>query len=166
MIGKDVRITRFVRDPRDLVVSGYFYHRKGGEEWCNIATPTVEDWRVVNGAIPKGMFEKRESFSTFLQNMSMEERLIAEIDFRETHFNSMKEWPTADERIRLFRYEDLIGNEKDVFKEMMSHYGVSWPEKRSARCWQSVIQPRNRAKNWNIFVIRGPANGKNTLRQS
>lgn len=27
----DYRIVRFIRDPRDLVVSGYFYHRRGAE---------------------------------------------------------------------------------------------------------------------------------------
>ena len=32
-LGKDFRIVRFVRDPRDLIVSGYFYHRRGAEPW-------------------------------------------------------------------------------------------------------------------------------------
>ena len=34
------RISRFLRDPRDLVVSGYFYHRRGAESWTRQAAPT------------------------------------------------------------------------------------------------------------------------------
>ena len=38
------RISRFVRDPRDLVVSGYFYHRRGAEPWTTQKAPTPSDW--------------------------------------------------------------------------------------------------------------------------
>lgn len=40
------RATRFVRDPRDLLVSGYFYHRRAAEPWCSIENPTAADWAV------------------------------------------------------------------------------------------------------------------------
>jgi hypothetical protein len=44
-LGNDYRISRFVRDPRDLVISGYFYHRRGAEPWSTIVDPKSEDWR-------------------------------------------------------------------------------------------------------------------------
>ena len=41
------RISRFIRDPRDLVVSGYFYHRRGAENWTTMKSPTDDDWYFV-----------------------------------------------------------------------------------------------------------------------
>jgi hypothetical protein len=128
-LGDDFRVTRFIRDPRDLVVSGYFYHKRGAEAWCNIINPGERDWEVVNGCIPEKM-GGAHSFSSYLQSLSKEEGLIAEIDFRSNHFHSMEQWPVADSRIKLLRYEDLVGNEWQTFAEMFSFYGIPWPEKR------------------------------------
>ena len=122
-------ISRFIRDPRDLVVSGYFYHKRGAEHWSNIVGPVEEDWKVVNGCIPEQM-GKDHSFSTYLNRLNQEDGLIAEIDFRKNHFNSMWQWPTEDPRIKVFRYEDIIGNEQDVFADIFSFYGLSWPERK------------------------------------
>lgn len=122
-------ISRFIRDPRDLVVSAYFYHKRGAETWCNIVSPSEKDWAIVNGLIPKNM-GKHHSFSTYLKSLTVEDGLLAEIEFRENHFDSMLEWPTEDPRIRVFRYEDIIGNEQDVFADIFSFYGLSWPERQ------------------------------------
>ena len=34
----------------------------------------------------------------------------------------MRLWPTDDPRVKLFRYEDLIGHEHNVFWKIVSHY--------------------------------------------
>ena len=128
-MGNEFRVSRFIRDPRDLIVSGYFYHKRGAEAWSNIVNPGEVDWKVVNGCIPQNM-GKGNSFSSYLQSLSKEDGLIAEIDFRENHLNSMKEWPIADPRIKIYRYEDLIDNELDVFEEIFKFYEVTWLEKR------------------------------------
>jgi hypothetical protein len=128
-LNTDFRMTRFVRDPRDLVVSGYFYHKRGAEPWCNIVNPTHDDWKVVNGCVPRNMSQGL-SFSAYLQSLDKEEGLIAEIDFRNNHFESMLHWPTEDSRIKVVRYEDLIGNECEIFSEIFSFYELSWPERK------------------------------------
>jgi hypothetical protein len=122
------RVTRFIRDPRDLVVSAYYYHLRGAEYWSNVVDPVKEVWDVVNGVAPD--MEKGQSFASYLQNLSEEDGLIAEIDFRRKHFESMKNWPVSDPRIKLFHYEDIIGNEVEIFHEIFSHYGVTWLERR------------------------------------
>lgn len=127
-LGAGCRISRFVRDPRDLVVSGYFYHRRGAEPWCALVDPGEEDWKAVNGHVPEGM-GRGLSFAAYLQSLNMEDGLMAEIDFRRNHFASMGAWPVADDRIRVFRYEDLIGKEREVFAELFSFYRLSWPER-------------------------------------
>lgn len=123
----DFRITRFIRDPRDLVVSGYFYHRRGGEEWCNRVNPNEEDWEYVNGHVPE-CIPPDHSFSSYLQNASQEEGLMAEIDFRKRHFDSMVNWPLEHPAIKVIRYEDLIGNEEEVFRDIFTFYECPWPE--------------------------------------
>lgn len=130
-IGNEFRISRFIRDPRDLIVSGYFYHKRGAEAWSNIINPGESDWKVVNGYIPIDMGEGN-SFSSYLQGLSKEDGLIAEIEFRSKHLDSMMDWPMGDPRIKTYKYEDLIGNEKDVFKDILKFYGVTWLESRLA----------------------------------
>ena len=127
-MGSEFRISRFIRNPRDLIVSGYFYHKRGAEAWSKIINPGEVDWKVVNGCIPRNM-GKGNSFSSYLQSLSKEDGLIAEIDFRENHLNSMKEWPIADPRVKIYRYEDLVDNELDVFEEILKFYEVTWLEK-------------------------------------
>lgn len=122
------RISRFVRDPRDLVISGYFYHRCGAEDWCTIKEPKESDWAVVNGCLPAAI-RTGESFAECLGRLPQEDGLIAEIDFRYNHFRSMAQWPTQDPRILLFKYEDILGNEQQVFSKLLKFYEVPWLER-------------------------------------
>lgn len=130
-LGDEFCLTRFIRDPRDLIVSGYYYHKLGTEKWCKIVNPKESDWEVVNGSIPKGMSEGH-SYTSYLNGLSKEEGMLAEIDFRKKHFDSMRRWPMDDQRIKLFYYEDLIGNEVKIFKEIFKFYRLSWSEQRLA----------------------------------
>jgi hypothetical protein len=122
-LDQDFRIVRFVRDPRDLVVSGYFYHRRGAEPWFRCADPTPEYWLAINGAVPHGM-QPGHSLADHLGSLSIENGLIAEIQFRRHHFESLRKWQ-SDSRIRLYRYEDIIGNEARVFREIFEFYELS-----------------------------------------
>ncbi|MGR8919443.1 MAG: hypothetical protein ACU85V_07480 [Gammaproteobacteria bacterium] len=129
----DVRITRFVRDPRDLVVSGYFYHKRGAEAWCTIVDPTPDDWRGVNGRIPPSM-PPGHSLTSWLQSLDAEAGLMAELEFRRYHLESMALWPDDDPRICLLRYEDYLGREKALFRAVLGHYGLPWLDRfRGAR---------------------------------
>lgn len=121
----DFRISRFVRDPRDLVVSGYFYHRRGAEEWVRIEAPTAEDWYFANGVVPEGMRGSEYSFAQYLQSIPEEEGLLAEIEFRRRHFESMARWPARHSRIVTYRYEEFIGSEARVFDELFDFYRLS-----------------------------------------
>ncbi|MEM7587021.1 MAG: sulfotransferase domain-containing protein [Acidobacteriota bacterium] len=128
------KISRFVRDPRDLVVSGYFYHRRGAEAWTRIAGPTAEDWAFANGCVPEGLqAQPQMSFADYLQSLSPEDGLLAELEFRRYHFESMARWPVEHPDILTFRYEDILGNEARVFDELFEFYGLSWLETALAR---------------------------------
>ncbi len=148
------RISRFVRDPRDLVVSGYFYHKKGVERWCNIVAPNEEDWNIVNGNIPVGM-GINDSFSSYLQKLPQDDGLIAEIEFRKYHFQSMMEWPTQDPRIRIFRYEDILGNEEQTFRKLFEFYDYSPKEQSIGMFLADRFSAKRRRSNFRH--IRNPA---------
>ncbi|MGK2941774.1 MAG: sulfotransferase domain-containing protein [Immundisolibacter sp.] len=120
----DIRVVRFIRDPRDLLVSAYHYHRRAAESWCMLKDPTDLDWRIVNGAVPQGL-RHGESLTEFLNRAPLQQGLAAELEFRRHHFDSMRAWPASDPRVRLFRYEDVLGNEGAVFREIASFFGLA-----------------------------------------
>lgn len=117
----DVQVTRFIRDPRDLLVSGYFYHKRAAESWCDLVSPEDSDWQVVNARVPDDL-PAGQSLAQYLNQVPQEQGLVAELDFREKHFDSMRHWPRQDSRVRLFRYEDLVGNEAACYDEMFRFY--------------------------------------------
>lgn len=118
---EDVRVTRFVRDPRDLIVSGYFYHKRAAESWCEVVSPAEKDWMIVNGTIPDALAPSW-SFARYLNEVSLEEGLLAELRFRRGHFESMRAWPGDDARIEVFRYEEILGREVEVFDRIFRFY--------------------------------------------
>lgn len=125
---QDFRITRFVRDPRDLIISGYFYHRKGAEPWFRFTNPTNKYFEPINGNTPSSI-PPGKSYSEFLQSISKEEGLIAEIEFRKYHLESLRYW-ADDPRIKIFRYEEIMGNEIQTFDEIFKFYEVSSLERK------------------------------------
>jgi hypothetical protein len=140
----DYRISRFIRDPRDLVVSGYFYHHRGLDPFAAIVGPTAEQWRD-EGAIPQAL-RAGESYVECLKRLDQEDGLIAEMEFREPHFRAMLEWPTNDPRIRLWRYEDVLGNEVRVMDEIGAHF--EWPDDDSPLSFRESL--RREADRWRM----------------
>jgi hypothetical protein len=124
------RISRFIRDPRDLVVSGYFYHKRGAESWLTIESPTQADWYFANGVVPEGLRASGSSFAEYLQSVPEEEGLLAELEFRTLHLDSMARWPARHPHIVTYRYEDIVGNEATVFRDLFEFYGLSLLERR------------------------------------
>ncbi len=127
---EDVRVVHIIRDPRDLLISGYYYHKRATEEWCTYLNPTGEDWAVVNGAVPSTL-PPNTSFSDYLHEVSLEEGLLAEMEFRSKHFETMNNWPVNDPRVLTVKYEDILGNEKDTLKRIYKFYGFA-PQTRWA----------------------------------
>lgn len=156
------KITRFLRDPRDLVVSGYFYHKRAAEPWMKIENPTPYDWYFANGCIPAGLREAKTSFASYLQSLSEEDGLLAELEFRRFHFESMREWPAEHPDILLFRYEEILGNERSVFARIFEHYGLSKLE-RTLGDWfarRYSIQSVARKQESGDAHIRNPTAGQ------
>lgn len=151
------RISRFIRDPRDLLVSGYFYHRRGAEAWVRIKAPTQDGWYFANGVVPEGLKAAGTSFAEYLQSIPEEEGLLAELEFRARHFESMAHWPASHPDIVTYRYEDVIGHEQDVFRDLFEFYGLSPLER-----WlgTAFANRHSLGKRWGDPHIRNPSSGQ------
>jgi len=118
-----VPVTQFVRDPRDLVVSGYFYHLRGAEAWTRIVDPGPADFAVVNGTIPPGM-PAGVSFSGYLASLSLEDGLLAELAFRERHLAAMRAWAHCDwPNLLTLSYETVVSQPGWAMQRVLAHHG-------------------------------------------
>lgn len=89
-----------IRDPRDVVVSGYYSHLK---------THPTANW--------KALYELRER----LNKVPMEEGLYLEIDFLEPHFTDMYEWDYGRPGVLELRYEEITA--RPHLDELFKHLG-------------------------------------------
>ncbi len=119
-LGDSWRISRFVRDPRDLIVSGYYYHKRGAEPWFRFTDPTDRYWQAINGKVPDSL-KPGQSYSDYLNSVDLETGLIAEMQFRQYHFEALRNWPEHD-NIKVFKYEDILGNETQTFQQLFQFY--------------------------------------------
>ncbi len=153
------RITRFLRDPRDLVVSGYFYHRRGAEEWVRKPAPTAQDWYFANGCLPRGLVDHGGSFAEYLQSVPLEEGLLAELEFRRHHFESMADWPREHPRILTFRYEEMLGHETEVFRRLFEFYELATHE-RALGMWLARRYSIRKIAAAGDAHVRNPSSGQ------
>lgn len=152
----DFRMTRFVRDPRDLIVSGYFYHKRGAEPWFRFKNPTEKYWAAINGHIPEKM-SSSHSFTSYLNTLNKEEGLLAETEFRKNHLESMLEWP-EDPRIKVFRYEDIMHDQVGTFKAMLNHLEIGGWKRKKILFFAERYSINNRIQN--DAHIRNPNAGQ------
>jgi hypothetical protein len=153
------RVTRFIRDPRDLIVSGYFYHRRGAEKWCRIVDPDPNNWLVKrNRPVPRAV-RRGESLQMALERLDLEEGLLAEMELRSLHFDSMREWPIGDQRIRVWRYEDILGREKQVMSEVAHHLTLPFVVRARVRHNAGAFDVKHAAARKSSHV-RNPSSGQ------
>lgn len=120
------RGSHFIRDPRDLVVSGYKYHLWAKEEWCRADT---FPWRHY---VIRPFFDLVEpdpakypaniSYQSYLQSLDPERGMILEMIFRRGAFEQMARWNYQNPNVLELRYEQVVGNESESFRQLFEHY--------------------------------------------
>lgn len=127
----DIKAVHVIRDPRDLLVSGYFYHKRAAEDWCEYLNSNNNDWKIVNASVPDGI-PANISFGEYLNQETTETGLISEFEFRRLHFEAMLKWPVNDARVLTVKYEDILGNEPEVFRKIYDFYEFPFHVKQAA----------------------------------
>lgn len=112
------RGSHIIRDPRDMIISGYFYHLWAKETWANI--PMVEY---------RGM-----TYKEYLNSLNQDQGVSKEIKSIGTWIHHMMSWDYNNPSVLEIKYENIIVNEEPVFEAMFTHFGF----KKSAvdRCCQ------------------------------
>ncbi|MCP4039405.1 MAG: sulfotransferase domain-containing protein [bacterium] len=102
------RGSHIVRDLRDVVISGYFYHLWTPEQWAH----RVEDrWQG-------------KSYQELLRSLDQQAGLLLEIDrFAEMNLQNFTDWNYADPNIVEVRYEELLADEAQGFQRIFRKYG-------------------------------------------
>ncbi len=104
------RSSHLIRDPRDVVVSAYFYHLR-----------TTEAWALEPDDRYGGL-----SYQEHLKQFDTEEGLGVEIQrSAATILRDMVAWDYNDPRGLELRYEDHLADEETGFRRLFTHYGFA-----------------------------------------
>ena len=101
--------THMIRDPRDVVVSGYFYH-----QWTKEVGYSMYDEKLGTTYQERvNTLPKEEGMMFEMQNKGVET------------MNKMRRWSYINPLFLEIRYEDLIADPDAVFTKMFQHWGVT-----------------------------------------
>ncbi len=129
---------RFIRDPRDIIVSGYLYHKRCHEKWCvNLNFDSSPP--ILFPKIPWSRQHHPEKWKNqyleLLGNKSYQENLIGMTEkdgllFEMNHYGrwtieSMLDWNNANQNIVTVRFEELMASFDETFKRIFEHFGFS-----------------------------------------
>lgn len=110
LAGRSFRGVHVIRDPRDMVVSGYEYHKRTKEPWCIAPDPRY-------GGL---------SYQQYLHSISEYEGLMAEIGWVASKSGgAMAAWDYDQPEFLEIRYEDAIADEHGTFERVFRWLRVS-----------------------------------------
>ncbi|MDJ0844341.1 sulfotransferase domain-containing protein [Crocosphaera sp.] len=130
-----------IRDPRDIIVSAYLYHRRTSEKWCinknfslevPITHPRVpysqqhksEEWKIKYLKSLKGM-----SYQENLLSMSQKNGLFFEMNnYGSWIIEDMKNWNYNCPNILEIKFEQLMTNYDNNFRLIFEYLGFSQAE--------------------------------------
>ncbi|GIH10188.1 hypothetical protein Rhe02_82550 [Rhizocola hellebori] len=101
------RTVNVIRDPRDIVVSGYFSHRNS-----HVTQALGITWEEL---IPH-----RQR----LQELDLDEGMLEEIEFSGFFLDHMVTWNYSQPEVLELKMEDLVGDKVRLWTQIFDHYGL------------------------------------------
>lgn len=139
------RGVRVIRDPRDILVSGYFYHQHCSEKWCintnfDLSEPIIfprvplsqqhrtEEWKK------NYLFALRgKSYQQNLIELDQNEGLCFEMDrYAEWTATAMSAWSIKSPDIVNCKLETIADDFDDTMKTLFRHLGLTPAETETA----------------------------------
>ena len=96
-----------IRDPRDMIVSGYFYHFRCEEEWCLEPRPELDG----------------RSFQQLLRSLPEEEGISAEMERAQYDLDGMARWDYENPWFLEVKLEEILDDYDGQFKRIFRHFG-------------------------------------------
>ncbi|MBM08838.1 MAG: hypothetical protein CMF69_04570 [Magnetovibrio sp.] len=164
---KNLTFSLFMRDPRDLVVSGYHYHKRGAEPWCNVKNPTFDTLQTVNMHLPRQFLQKNETICECLTRLDLETGLQMEVEMRVPHYETLRAWINHQDNrgmLLTIKYDDVIKDSAACFEKLAHHYGFS---NKDRLIWLGLAEKYS-YNNVSTKHVRDPSPGqwRKTLSQS
>jgi len=129
---------RIIRDPRDVIVSGFLYHQRCSELWCVNSDFSEPDYPHPQVPLPLAHrnLETREAFVSRLGGASYQKKirgleqndgLIFEMDgFARITIDEMVSWRERD-NVMTIKMEDLVSDFDKSFDKMFRWLGIPDP---------------------------------------
>ena len=130
--------THMIRDPRDVIISGYLYHAHCKEKWCrNVPDITIRP--IEFPQIPRSQYSRsgkwRKEYIQSLNGCSYQDNINNRnqndgILFEMNHYGrwtieSMLDWDYDNPHIMEIKFEDVMRDFMGSFEKIFSHYEFS-----------------------------------------
>ena len=137
------RGVRIIRDPRDVIVSGFLYHQRCSELWCINSDFSKPGYHHPQVPLPLAHMdlETREAFVSRLGGVSYQERilgleqddgLVFEMDgFASITIDEMVGW-NERENVLTIKMEDMVADFDGSFEKLFKWIGI--PDASSPIC--------------------------------
>jgi hypothetical protein len=109
-----IRGFHVIRDPRDLIVSGYYSHLK---------THAINGWMEL------------QQHRNNLQKHDVAEGLFLEMEFSNNFIDHIAEWNYNDSNIYEVKYEDIVQEPAIFLKSILNHLNLFKDERSSHNLW-------------------------------
>ncbi len=127
-IFSDAKIVHLIRHPKDLIVSGYFYHKRGAEVWTQISMPYrlsccyLRELRNILSEQEKEILRGLPSMQEMLNSLDLEKGMMLEIVWRkyEKDFNPVPYYKCSN--IQTFRFENIMQDPYTAIEEMCAFW--------------------------------------------
>lgn len=130
-----------IRDPRDIIVSGYLYHLRTNEKWC-VNTNTRAESPILFPFVPYSQQHRSEewksnyleslkgkSYQENLRSLSKRDGLLFEMEnYGSWTINSMADWDYNRPEILEVKFESIMSNYEATFLNIFQHLGFSGNE--------------------------------------
>lgn len=124
----DFRGSLTLRDPRDVVISSYHYHKISREAWLH--DPRFDWTKIFYDNVYIKTFGKPQiswlgkSYSDVLSVLDIEDGLLLELARVAQSFREIELFDFDDPRICVLNYEEILANELPAFRKLFDHYGL------------------------------------------
>jgi hypothetical protein len=149
------RGSHLIRDPRDVVVSGYHYHLWTKERWANTPIKFLPKFKEI---LPiKGIDDL--TYQEYLNSLSREEGMRTEmLRATATVIKRMANWDYKNPYFLELKYEQVIQDERNAFLSLFRHYGFN--DAAVTECVDiamnySITKTRNKRPNGKSHIRSG-----------